>query len=53
MCETIVQKGITVDNAALLLATADSLPHARSMQDLCLRCVAPVRAAVAKCHPVD
>lgn len=37
LCESIVQKGITVDNAAYLLTTADSLPHARTMQDLCLR----------------
>lgn len=40
LCETIVRKGITVDNAALLLATAHSLSHAQSMMDLCLRCVA-------------
>lgn len=37
LCEGIVQKAITVDNSAQLLMTADSLPHATSMQDLCLR----------------
>ena len=39
LCEAIVRKGITVDNAALLLLTADSLPHGCTMLDLCLRCV--------------
>lgn len=37
LCEAIVRKGITVDNAALLLLTADSLPHGCTMLDLCLR----------------
>lgn len=37
LCEAKVQTGIAVDNAALLLATANALPHATRMRDLCLR----------------
>lgn len=37
LCESRVQAGLTVANAAKLLATAHSLSHTGAMREMCLK----------------
>lgn len=48
LCELVVVKGISVDNAATMLTTAHQLGHVSRMRDICMRYVINHFDAVSK-----